>query len=185
MTALNESTPNMNPEQGDSMDRPAPNDTHELKSASPAPPAAPRLSSPSTPAEDGLLHAMVGVSLKLRLLNVQLESTAGLSGRELDLVTLLTTLGPTSVKNLVVDLGLPRSTMTAIVDRLEERSLVTRSRNPQDLRSVVLEATPAASEVLARYREGVSALVRHTQKVLDGREQAEFARMIQKLSTAR
>ena len=32
---------------------------------------------------------------------------------ELDLLALLTSSGPTSVKSLVADLGLPRSTMTA------------------------------------------------------------------------
>ena len=95
-----------------------------------------------------LLEALMQLSLGLRLGGIDLESATGLSGRELDLVALLSALGPTSVKILVADLQMPRSTMTAIVDRLEERGFVLRHPNPADRRSVVLEATPQAGEAL-------------------------------------
>jgi DNA-binding MarR family transcriptional regulator len=129
-----------------------------------------------------LLESMVQMSLRLRLRGVDLESATGLSGRELDLVALLTASGPTSVKSLVADLGLPRSTMTAIVDRLEERGLVLRHPNPSDRRSVVLEATPRASEALIRYRNGVLTLVEHIKRVLNDDEARTFSTSIQKIA---
>ncbi|MEM9176837.1 MAG: MarR family transcriptional regulator [Myxococcota bacterium] len=128
-----------------------------------------------------MLDAMVHMSLRLRLRGIDLEVTTGLFGRELDLVALLTSSGPTSVKSLVADLGLPRSTMTAIVDRLQERGLVNRHPNPQDRRSVVLEATPAAIEALRRYQAGLLNLVEHTKKTLTEAEQAEFTRLLSKM----
>jgi len=135
------------------------------------------------PARDRpLLDLLVHMSLRLRLRGIDLESTTGLFGRELDLVALLTASGPTSVKSLVADLGLPRSTMTAIVDRLQERGLVTRHPNPQDRRSVVLEATPAANNALKRYREGMMDLVEHIKKVLPEAEQDEFTRLVGKMA---
>jgi DNA-binding MarR family transcriptional regulator len=129
-----------------------------------------------------LLELLVHMSLRLRLRGIDLEMSTGLFGRELDLVALLTSGGPTSVKSLVADLGLPRSTMTAIVDRLQERELVTRHPNPQDRRSVVLSATPAAEAALQRYHEGMMGLVEHIKKVLPDNEQDEFTRLVRKMA---
>ena len=122
------------------------------------------------------------MSFRLRLRGVDLELTTGLVGRELDLVSLLTADGPTSVKSLVADLGLPRSTMTAIVYRLQERGLVNRHPNPQDRRSVILEATPATQIELRKYHEGILGLVKHTKKVLLDAEQDEFTHLVRKMA---
>lgn len=129
-----------------------------------------------------LLELLVHMSLRLRLRGLDLESSTGLVGRELDLVALLTASGPTSVKSLVADLGLPRSTMIAIVDRLQERGLVIRLPNPDDRRSVILEATPEAHGALARYQAGMSGLVSHIQKVLPEAEQLELTRLVTKMA---
>jgi len=143
----------------------------------------PALESAQIPERDRrLLELLVHMSLRLRLRGVDLESSTGLVGRELDLVALLTASGPTSVKSLVADLGLARSTMTAIVDRLQDRGLVNRLPNPQDRRSVVLEATPAAVDALSRYHEGMLGLVKHIKRVLQDPEQDEFTRLVHKMA---
>ena len=129
-----------------------------------------------------LLELLVHMSLRLRLRGVDLESSTGLHGRELDLVALLTAGGPTSVKSLVADLGLPRSTMTAIVDRLQERGLVDRRPNPEDRRSVVLEATPAAIDALRKYHEGMAGLVEHIKRVLPDEERDALTRLVGKIA---
>lgn len=131
-----------------------------------------------------LLESMVRLSLRLRLRGVDLESATGLTGRELDLVALLTESGPTSVKSLVADLRIPRSTMTAIADRLEERGLVLRHPNPSDRRSVVLESTALARESLLQYRKGVSTLVEHIRKILDDDEAEALAVSINKIENS-
>lgn len=155
----------------------APPPTSPVALATPAPVGA------DVPPDDvAMLETMVRVSLRLRLRGIDLESSTGLAGRELDLVALLTQSGPTSVKSLVADLALPRSTMTAIVDRLQERGLVLRHPNPEDRRSVVLEATPAAHEALRRYHEGMMKLVDHMKKTMSEAEVAEFHRLLEKLS---
>lgn len=125
-----------------------------------------------------LLYA---TSLQLRRKIFDLESASGLSGRELDLISLLCQLGPTSVKHLVADLRLPRSTMTAVVDRLESRGLVKRRPNPQDRRSIVLDATPTAADALERYREGVHVFVEHFANQLTEEDRVALARIVQQL----
>jgi DNA-binding MarR family transcriptional regulator len=128
-----------------------------------------------------LQQLLVRMSLRLRLRGVDLESSTGLSGRELDLVALLGSSGPTSIKSLVADLGLPRSTMTAIVDRLEDRGLVKRLPNPQDRRSVILEATPSASDALLRYHDGMLGFAEHLRAVLGQDEQDQLIHLVRKL----
>jgi DNA-binding MarR family transcriptional regulator len=129
-----------------------------------------------------LLEALMQLSLGLRRDGIDLESATGLSGRELDLVALLSASGPTSVKILVADLQMPRSTMTAIVDRLEERGLVLRHPNPADRRSVVLEATPKAGEALLRYRSGIRHFVDDIATILSDEERDAFTSSIQKIA---
>jgi DNA-binding MarR family transcriptional regulator len=164
-------------------------EVHALDGMSASPPISPHRDSSSDPPiptdilnrDAVLLQLMVEITLRLRLRGVDLESSTGLSGRELDLIALLGASGPTSVKSLVADLGLPRSTMTAIVDRLEARGLVKRLPNPQDRRSVILESTPSASEALLRYRDGMQSFVQHLGAVLDQNEQKQFIHLVQKI----
>ena len=140
-----------------------------------------------TEAGDGsdttMVERLVSLSFRLRRRGLDLESTTGLSGRELDLVSLLCEHGPMSVKSLVIDLKLPRSTMTALVDRLEERGLVIRQRNPEDRRSIILEATPSAHDALVRYREGMIPLVELVETSLPKSDCDELARLIDQLAT--
>ena len=129
-----------------------------------------------------LLEVMVQMSLRLRLRGVDLESATGLTGRELDLVALLASSGPTSVKSLIADLHLPRSTMTAIVDRLEQRGLVMRHENPDDRRSVILEPMPSATDALLRYRDGMLRFIDHIEEALGDEEKRLFTRTLQKIA---
>lgn len=129
-----------------------------------------------------LHQTLTAMSIRLRLRAGELESETALSGRELDLVALLSLSGPTSVKSLVADLGLPRSTMTAIVDRLEERGLVIRRPNPNDRRSIILEATNKAGEAFARYNDSVSGFIAQLGRSLSPDEQAAFGRLIEKVA---
>lgn len=131
-----------------------------------------------------MLELLVQITLRLRLRGVDIESSTGLSGRELDLIALLTESGPTSVKSLVADLGLPRSTMTAIVDRLEARGLVNRLPNHEDRRSVILQATPVAFDALLQYREGMKTFAKHLEGLLEDDEQAQLVRLIEKIAAS-
>ena len=132
--------------------------------------------------DEGWRELLIQLSLRFRLRGAELESATGLVGRELDLIALLCAGGPTSVKSLVADLALPRSTMTAIVDRLEERGLVLRHPNPEDRRSIILEATPKASEAFEQYRNGVAQLVAHMKQALPTEELSALMLSVDKLS---
>jgi DNA-binding MarR family transcriptional regulator len=147
----------------------------------PGPPHPARTQERAAP-EGSLSDLLYTTSLQLRRKISDLESTSGLSGRELDLISLLCQLGPTSVKDLVADLRLPRSTMTAVVDRLEARGLVKRRPNPHDRRSIVLDATPTAADALERYRKGVHIFIERFANRLSEDDRVALARIVGQLT---
>lgn len=53
-------------------------------------------------------------------------------------------------------LGMDRATMMVLVDRLEKRGLLRRSRSRQDARRRELHVTPAGQRLMARVRERVA-----------------------------
>ena len=88
----------------------------------------------------------------------------GLASLDLSVLARLILQGPMCIKELVAELGVPRSTMTALAGRLEKRGLVLREDNPGDRRSVVLEATEASRALLveanSRFSRTASAILK-------------------------
>jgi DNA-binding MarR family transcriptional regulator len=74
--------------------------------------------------------------------------------------------GPMSIGALVETVGVKRSTMTNILDRLERRGLVRREVNPNDRRSFVVRPTRggarAAKKVAAAFAAVDARLARAT-----------------------
>lgn len=58
--------------------------------------------------------------------------------------------GPARPHTLAERLGVSRSTMTELLDVLEQRGFVRRDPDPQDRRSLQVRLTPAGREVLER-----------------------------------
>jgi DNA-binding MarR family transcriptional regulator len=71
--------------------------------------------------------------------------SAGLNGTDLQAVGLLVAGGPATPGELAARTGLTAGgAITAVVDRLERAGFVTRSRDPQDRRRVLVSAVPEA-----------------------------------------
>jgi DNA-binding MarR family transcriptional regulator len=93
----------------------------------------------------------------------------------------VTDRGRCRVSDLAAWQGVDKSTMTAQVQRLERHGLVSRRRDEQDRRVVLVEATPAGRAVHEKNkraaRDVVDALVADWPK----REQAELVRLLNRL----
>ncbi|RWC27897.1 MarR family transcriptional regulator [Mesorhizobium sp.] len=59
--------------------------------------------------------------------------------------------GPQSAGAVATATGLTPAAVTALIDRLEARGLLTRTRSLEDRRKVVIEATEATRDLSARY----------------------------------
>src|SRR6185503_901886 len=93
------------------------------------------------------------------------------SDRELALVRALVADGPMITKDLGGRFGVPVSTMTGLVDRMEKKGLVRRVPGRRDRRSIELEATPAGSLALREHARGIEAMARGMLEALSERDQ--------------
>ena len=82
------------------------------------------------------------------------------SERELALLRTLVEEGPMITKALGGRFGVPVSTMTGLVDRMEKKGLVRRVRGRRDRRAIELEATPAGALALKEHARGLEAVAR-------------------------
>ncbi len=77
-----------------------------------------------------------------------LAKTTGLTAPQILLLQAIRDKGQVTIGELANDVSLSQATVTAILDRLEKRSLVYRERSEQDKRKVHAYLTSEATEVL-------------------------------------
>lgn len=75
------------------------------------------------------------------------EQTTGLTGPQLWAIKLLASSAPMRVSDLAARMYLRSATVVGIIDRLEVKGLVSRSRSQQDRRAVILHLTEAGREL--------------------------------------
>jgi DNA-binding MarR family transcriptional regulator len=133
-----------------------------------APPTTRRLETIDLVASTFLTRASRLTRLLLRAGSRELSRTeAGL------LVTLLD--GPRRITELAETEAVAQPTVTQLVDKLERRELVHRSRSADDGRVVLVSISPAGREQLASARAELSALLRATVEQLSDDELAALA----------
>ena len=76
----------------------------------------------------------------------------GISGRELSVLLVLDALGPTSQQDAARRLGVDRTTMVALIDALEAKSVVVRRPYEEDRRRNVVEFTERGYELFTQAR---------------------------------
>ena len=84
--------------------------------------------------------------------------------------------GPLTPSELAARERIQRPTATRVLARLEEDGLVQRTPDPQDRRSSLVSATPAASELLAELRTRKTAFLAERLERLDADERAVLDR---------
>ena len=89
--------------------------------------------------------------------------------------------GPQSAGAIATATGLTPAAVTALIDRLEARGLLTRTRSLEDRRKVVIEATEATRDLSARY---YGAIAREGEKVIATFSDAELATISRFVTTA-
>jgi DNA-binding MarR family transcriptional regulator len=104
------------------------------------------------------------------------------STRELALLRTLATDGPMIIRELGARFGVPVSTMTGLVDRMEKKGLVRRVAGRPDRRSIQLEATPAGALALREHSRGLQAIARG---MLDALSEPDQKRLIEILNRVR
>src|SRR5581483_7213886 len=105
------------------------------------------------------------------------------SDRELALLTALATEGPMIIRDLGGRFGVPVSTMTGLVDRMERKGLLRRVPNRRDRRSIELEATPAGALALREHARGIEAIAHGMLEPLSDEDQGALLALLDKVRT--
>ncbi|MBI1395054.1 MAG: MarR family transcriptional regulator [Betaproteobacteria bacterium] len=124
------------------------------------PPLTGMADDPSSIAEQ-TFGAMLRVFRIMQASLQQLEHACGLSGAQLLALWQLTLRNPSSISALADALHLHRSSTSNLVDKLENRGLVTRSRDRHDNRIVLVSLTTAGAELVQRIPGPTGGHLRH------------------------
>ena len=79
-------------------------------------------------------------------------------------------------------LGIDRSTVVAVIDRLEGRGLVMRAPAPNDRRSHALQLSDDGARLLKRLEEMVRAHERQISRELSPEDQAQLLRLLDRVA---
>ncbi|MFD9907091.1 MarR family winged helix-turn-helix transcriptional regulator [Streptomyces sp. NPDC059063] len=107
----------------------------------------------------------------------QLKGLGLYPGQEFVMMHLWDT-GAVRQSELIRLLDLDPSTVTKMVQRLEQAGHVRRRPDPDDRRAVLVEATDASSDLLAEVERAWGTLEEHTLAGLDTAERRELARLL-------
>ncbi|MBB6567861.1 MarR family winged helix-turn-helix transcriptional regulator [Kribbella sandramycini] len=106
------------------------------------------------------------------LFNHAVSARLGLGASDSQFMTLLTTYGPLTPRQLAEHTGLTSGTITGVIDRLESHGFVTRQADPTDRRKVLVTPSVAAiqEKLVPLYAEQGARM----QAVLATRSDAEL-----------
>ncbi|MEU8923934.1 MarR family winged helix-turn-helix transcriptional regulator [Kitasatospora sp. NPDC048545] len=131
----------------------------------------------------GISQAIARVSRLHRANAERLLRPHGLhAGQEL-LMMLLWERGPQPQAALIEELGVDASTVTRMVQRLEQAGFLRRRRSETDRRAVVVEATAAACALRDRVARSWRELEAITLAGLDEADRAALARLLERLES--
>ena len=103
------------------------------------------------------------------------------SERELALLRAVAREGPMISRELGGRFGVPVSTMTGLIDRMEKKGLVRRVRGRRDRRAIELEATPAGTLVLREHARGMETIARGMLETLGERDQQALIAVLRRV----
>jgi len=127
------------------------------------------------------LRAFIRAVTLLEPLQRELAATHGISLGDLYAVRVLARLGEVPVSHYGAELGLPRSTITNLVDRLERAGLVERVASPSDRRVTLVRLTETGRDAVeARTRISDSDVARGIL-ALDAADQTKLAELLERI----
>jgi MarR family transcriptional regulator, organic hydroperoxide resistance regulator len=119
------------------------------------------------------LHALSSVLADLNLTAAEINALANLAGR-----------GALNVRELSAETGTRATTLTGVLDRLENRDYLTRELDATDRRSFRLPLTEAGQAVADRVAAAISDLERDALARLSPTEIAGFHAVVAALQAA-
>ena len=102
----------------------------------------------------------------------------GVEPSEGHLLSYTTLYGPCPVSQLTRVFGHKPSTLTGMLDRLEEKGLLAREPNPDDRRSTLVRVTDEGGQVATELRDMLERLEDGVQQRIDARDLEGFQKVM-------
>lgn len=137
-----------------------------------------------TPEEVLALNTIIKLTRSVDAFETRLfghDAIAGLTSSQFGVLESLYHLGPMCPGTLSQKMLKSTGNMTMVIDNLEKRGLVMRTRSAEDRRMVFISLTPTGQELIARiFPQHVKALLEE-MSVLTPEEQETLGRLAKKL----
>ncbi|GAA2989811.1 MarR family winged helix-turn-helix transcriptional regulator [Streptomyces fulvorobeus] len=153
----------------------------DIDSAAAAEPACTELLTPGAARGGPVSHALSRVARLHRIAAGRLLKDLGLYPGQEHLMMHLWDSGAVRQADLIKAMDLDPSTVTKMLQRLEQTGYVRRRPDPDDRRAVLVEATDGSCSLLTDVRSAWASLEEHTLAGLDPAERAELARLLGKV----
>lgn len=89
--------------------------------------------------------------------------------------------GPTSVNEIGKKIMLTSGSITAAIDRVEKRGLVSRSHSPKDRRMITVSLTEKGEAEIASATKKHAAALEEAVQILDPEERTQLVKLLKKL----
>lgn len=132
-----------------------------------------------------LTYLLKRALVDLEDLHAEYLTAVGVSGRELGVLLLLDSLHPESQQQVAGRLGVDRTTMVALLDRLEAKGLVARHADAGDRRRNVVELTGDGRTTLVQAVRASDEAERQLLAELDDAEAAQLRALLTRLTRDR
>lgn len=137
------------------------------------------------PLVEAISDRIAVINRRMQLRSKQTLGGHGITWREWHVLTnLVLAQSPRSPGDLASTLMITTGAMTNVLDRLEKVGLVRRVKNPDDRRSVIVEATDAGVELWYAAVNELGAQESSVVTTLTRREQEQLNRLLRKLLAA-
>jgi DNA-binding MarR family transcriptional regulator len=141
-------------------------------------------------ADESPLRSLLGFLLKRAHNDHQAIQAPALESHEIDgrflaVLTVVSELGPAPQQRLVELLNVDRTTMVALVDKLEQKGLVSRNPDPHDRRAYLISITRRGKQIRRRAQAAADDAEREFLRNLSEAERQQFLSLLQKLTADR
>jgi len=89
------------------------------------------------------------------------ETSFGLSYEDIYLLQFLRSKSPSKMSEIAREMGMPISTATRVIDRLQKKELMTREKDPEDKRNILVFLKPGGEKIVKRVED-------HTFEIISG-----------------
>jgi DNA-binding MarR family transcriptional regulator len=142
---------------------------------------------PAAGPEMGMLTDLLGYQLRRAHIAVfqhygETMGAADITPGQFGMLTVISTNPGLSQTQLGTALGIDRSTVVAMIDRLESRHLVQRASSPTDRRSHALQLSEGGKALLRRLEEMVRDHERHIARDLSPEERATLLALLDRIA---